>query len=331
MLLITGGGTGGHLAIAKALSTKITKYIYVGSVNGQDKNYFNGDNCYFLKSSGFVNSKISTKIKSLLALIQAIFICIKIFKKHKISCVFSVGGYSSLPASIAAIIMFKPLIIHEQNSKMGLANRICKPFSKRFFCAFCKEYLAYPINNIYKDLKRQRKEIKCILILGGSQGASFLNEFAYLIYPYLLEKNIHLIHQCGEKELKKYEKLYENFNIKPTLIGFSKELINYIRQADFCISRAGASSCFELCANALPTLFVPYKYAYKNHQYFNAKFFVDKKLAYLCNQDDLNKDFFTNFLDNYDYLIANNLFLNNDEDGLSKLSIEIKKYIKETH
>lgn len=326
MIAITGGGTGGHLAVAKAVSKELDEFVYIGSTKGQDSLWFEGSNCYFLKSSGFVNQGILGKIKVLFSLIALVFECLKIFKKHKITCVLSVGGYSSVPASIAAIISFKALIIHEQNSKMGLANRLTKPFAKRFFSAYEKEFCPYPVQEKFALNKRKRTEIKTILIIGGSQGARFLNDFALELYPELLKLNIKLIHQCGAKEYEKYEKAYEKYEIKPTLIGFSKEIDKYMQEADFAISRAGASASFELINIALPTLFVPYKYAYKNHQYFNALHLVENKLAFICEEKNLNKEFILNLLKTNALEYANNLYEYENVNGAKFLANVLKEY-----
>ena len=326
MIAITGGGTGGHLAVAKSVANELDDFIYIGSTSGQDKLWFDGENCYFLESKSFVNKGIFGKILVIFSLFSLVFKCIKIYKKHKITCVFSVGGYSSVPASIAAIVSFKKLIIHEQNSKIGLANRITKPFAKRFFSAYEKEFCPYPIQSVFKDLKRKRNEIKTILIIGGSQGARFLNDFALDLYPELLKLNIKLIHQCGAKEYEKYEKAYEKYEIKPTLIGFSKEIYKYMQEADFCISRAGASASFELISNALPTLFVPYKYAYKNHQYFNALHLVKQNLAFLCEEKDLSVSYIVDLISNDALKYSDNLYNLDYEDGAKYLANVLKEY-----
>ena len=326
MIVISGGGTGGHLAVAKAVANELSEYIYIGSTSGQDSAWFSGENCYFLKSSGFVNKGFFGKILVIFSLFALVFECLKIYKKHKVTCVFSVGGYSSVPASIAAIISFKKLIIHEQNSKMGLANRITKPFAKRFFSAYEKEFCPYPIQEIYKDIKRKRSEIKTILIVGGSQGARFLNDFALKLYPELLKLNTELIHQCGAKEYDKYEKAYEIYEKKPILIGFTKELYKYMQKADFCISRAGASASFEIINTALPVLFVPYKYAYKNHQFYNALYLVEKDFAFMCEEDKLSVEYILDLIKNDALKYADNLYNNNYENGAKFLANILKEY-----
>lgn len=120
MIAITGGGTGGHLAIARALKDELNnrniKPIYIGSQSGQDKSWFENDTgfekTYFLNSSGVVNKKGIKKIAVLFEILKSAFYCKKLFKKHNIKAIFCVGGYSAAPASFASILSFLPLYIH---------------------------------------------------------------------------------------------------------------------------------------------------------------------------------------------------------------------------
>ena len=146
MVAITGGGTGGHLAIANALKEELNarglKPIYIGSQNGQDKAWFEDDNgfdqTYFLDSKGVVNKRGIKKLLVLKDIISSAFTCRGIFKKHKVKAVFCVGGYSAAPASFASILSRTPIYIHEQNAVIGTLNKLLKPFSKEFFSSYDK-------------------------------------------------------------------------------------------------------------------------------------------------------------------------------------------------
>lgn len=324
-ILITGGGTGGHLSIAKALAISCKNrgfnIYYIGSTSGQDRLWFEDSdifkNCYFLESSGVVNKRGFAKLKSLYLQVKAIFSSITILKKHKIDAVISVGGFSAGGASFASVISRIPLFIHEQNSVLGTLNKILSPFAKAKFCSFGLEGFiktSYPINNDFFKFARDRQNLNTIIFIGGSQGASAINAFALSIASDLIDRNINIIHQCGKLEFKHLFDEYKNIGFDEikkndegvkfiskngatiTLFSFTKELIKYIQKADFCISRSGASSLWELCANRLPSLFIPYPYAAKNHQYFNALFLGD--LCKITLQDKLNKDDFFNYIDN---------------------------------
>ncbi|TEY09120.1 UDP-N-acetylglucosamine--N-acetylmuramyl-(pentapeptide) pyrophosphoryl-undecaprenol N-acetylglucosamine transferase, partial [Campylobacter sp. US18a] len=134
--------------------------------------------------------------------------------------------------------------------------------------------------------------LKNIIFLGGSQGASFINELALNLAPKLQEQNIKIIHQCGKNDFEKCKKHYQNLNIQADVFDFNSNLEEKMKNADLAISRAGASTLFELCANTLPAIFIPYPYAAKNHQYFNAKFLQDQALCQIFMQDSINLDDF---------------------------------------
>ena len=296
-IAITGGGTGGHLSVAKALlesaSNLDLECVYIGSQRGQDRAWFENEPKlsakYFLKSSGVVNQKGLSKLKSLLNILKLSLKARKILKKEQVSAVFSVGGFSAAPAAFASFLYFKPLFIHEQNSKKGSLNALLKPFCKGFFSSFEELFTPYPVNESFFKNQRLRKELKTIIFLGGSQGASFINDLALNLAPLLNEKGIKIIHQCGEKEFKKCKQNYSNLGIEADVFAFSKDIAKKMAQADLAVARAGASTLFELCANALPAIFIPYPYAAKNHQFFNAKFLKDKNLCEILNQNEVKE------------------------------------------
>lgn len=293
MIVLTGGGTGGHLNIIKCLLDSARKKnldcIYIGSENGQDKLWFENEEGFrekfFLSSKGVMNQSKMQKFHSLVHILKLSKQCQKIFKNHKVKAVFSVGGYSGAPASFAALFSRVPLFIHEQNAKRGSLNSLLKPFAKGFFSAFEKEFVPYPVRDEFFNLARKREKLEAIIFLGGSQGASFINDLALNLAPKLNEIGVKIIHQCGKNDLEKCQKGYENLQISAELFDFSPHLEEKMHRADLAISRAGASTLFELCANTLPCIFIPYPYAAKNHQFFNAKFLQDKALCQIFTQE----------------------------------------------
>jgi UDP-N-acetylglucosamine--N-acetylmuramyl-(pentapeptide) pyrophosphoryl-undecaprenol N-acetylglucosamine transferase len=301
MIAITGGGTGGHLVIAKAIKEELNKReikpIFIGSSYGQDKAWFENDDGwqekYFFDTSGVVNKKGIKKVLSLSNILKYSFKTREIFKKHNINRVFSVGGYSAAPASFGAVFFKRALFIHEQNAYMGKLNRVLSPFAKRVFNTFLYND-PYPVRNEFFDKARVRKEIKTIIFLGGSQGAKAINDFAMQVAK---TKKYKIIHQTGKKDYERCAKFYKENNLEVDCFDFSLNLVDKITKADFAVSRAGASTLFELSANQIPTLFVPYPYAAANHQYYNAKFLADKKLAFLRFQNELNLDVFNEIED----------------------------------
>ncbi len=299
IVAITGGGTGGHLAIANALKEELNsrglKPIFIGSQNGQDKSWFENDNgfekTYFLDSKGVVNKRGLKKLLVLKDILASAFTCKDIFKTHDVKAVFCVGGYSAAPAAFASLLTRTPLYIHEQNAVIGTLNKLLKPFAKEFFSSYDKnsKVKEYPVSDKFFNSRRIRKELKTVIFLGGSQGANFINELAIKTVPILIKKGIHIIHQTGQNDYSTCKDFYEKNSLHVECFAFNKNILDYLKKADFAISRAGASTLWELSANALPALFIPYPYAAKNHQYFNAKKLVEKNASIIKIQNELDE------------------------------------------
>lgn len=342
VIAITGGGTGGHLAIARALAQELKRreipVIYIGSLYGQDQMWF-GDQarsvakspardsaqqdvgaeslpiqsldsraesttpessnpqnplfeaCYFLNTFGVVNKRGLKKLQALWAQVRALVQVRAVFARHNVRAVISVGGFSAGPASIGAIVFRRTLFIHEQNAIKGTLNTLLSPFATRVFSAFTTPATPYPLQLATKEHARIRTEFRHIIFIGGSQGARAVNNLALAIAPILLEHGIAITHQCGDKELLRVKEAYENLGIADsiTLFGFDRNLIAHLACADICVGRAGASSVWENAALGLPTLYIPYPYAAKNHQYHNARYFVQKGLGKLVLEEDLQE------------------------------------------
>lgn len=339
-ILITGGGTGGHLSIAKALAQVLEssgeKAVFVGSTYGQDRLWFESSNLfeqvYFLETSGVVNKKGLAKFKSLMLQLKGIGKVRKIFLEHNIKAVISVGGFSAGPASLASIIYRIPLFLHEQNAIKGRLIKLLSPFAKKLFTSFGEDLTPYPQKKEALESKRVRKEIKTIIFIGGSQGARAINNLALDSINELLNKGFSIIHQCGEKDLNRVRDEYQKLGVldSVTLFGFSNEIINYLNKADLCVGRAGASSVWENAALGLPSIFIPYPFAAKNHQFFNAKFFTDKNLGLLIQEKDLTKEIFLNNLDSINNLESMSKGLINlaNKNGAIEIIEYVKSYIK---
>ena len=169
------------------------------------------------------------------------------------------------------------------------------------------------VKEIFFEKRRVRKELKTIAFFGGSQGAVAINNFALNLASRLNQMGIKIIHQTGAKDFSRVKNEYEKLKIDADVFDFTKDITEKMYEADFCVSRAGASTLFELCANNLPTFFVPFKYAASNHQYYNAKALLEKNLCFLENEDDLNIDKFFEILDKVE---------------LEKISIGLREFIK---
>jgi len=297
-IVMTGGGTGGHLAIIKAVKEhlKEEELIYIGSTKGQDKQWFEEDDDftykYFFETRGVVNQGALGKVKSLLMMAKATLKAIKLLRKHKAKVVFSVGGFSAAATAFAAKILRIPLVIHEQNAALGSLNKLLKSHATAFISSYLEEspIKAYPIKQIFFDNARIREKVSTIIFLGGSQGAKAINTLALQIAPQLKEKGIKIIHQAGQNNIDEVQKAYDDLGIEAEVFGFTDRLADYMNEADFAIARSGASTLWELSATAVPTLYIPYPYAASDHQFHNAQFLVEKDLAWIMREKEIDTD-----------------------------------------
>jgi len=304
-LCITGGGTGGHLMIAKALAEASkelhVKTVFIGSTSGQDIKYFKNSNLFdekfFLETTGVVNKKGFGKIKALFKVFKAFLKSKKILKEC--DATYSVGGFSAAPASFATIFLKKPLYIHEQNARIGKLNSILKKYAKEFISSYDNNspIKQYPIRDIFFEKARVRKKIKTVIFLGGSQGAMAINNLALEVVKELHVKGIKIIHQTGANDEARVKEAYKKAGVDVEVFGFSNNLVEYMDKADFAVSRSGASTLWELCAMGLPALFIPYPYAAGDHQYYNAKYLVDNNLAYMSRENQNPKELLLSVLD----------------------------------
>ena len=317
-VVITGGGTGGHLKVADALIQEYhnrgIKPIFIGSKNGQDQEWFKEDKrllkAYFLDTKGVVNKKGFGKLASLFQIIKGINRCFDIFDEYDVKTVISVGGFSAAPATFTSILYFGcNLYIHEQNSVRGKLNSLTSRFAKHIFSSFDMDSIVkdYPVSNEFFDSARIRDEINKIIFLGGSQGAKGINDFALSVVPTLNRLGLKIIHQTGKSDFDRVFNEYKRLKIDADVFPFSKDIAQKMSEADFAISRAGASTLWELCANSLPTLFVPYPYAAQDHQYTNAKFLFDRDLAYVCRESELSEDLLIKILKKDNFSISKRL------------------------
>ena len=297
-IVMTGGGTGGHLTIIKAVKEELLdeELIYIGSTKGQDRTWFGEDKqfkeTYFLPTQGVVNQGFLGKIKSVFMLIKATHKARKILKEANVKVVFCVGGFSAAPTSFAAKLLGIPLVIHEQNAAIGSLNKLLRSYSTAFISSYEENspIKAYPIKKEYFEKTRIRDEIKTIMFLGGSQGAQAINKLALELAPILKEKNIKIIHQAGERNIDEVKKSYEKLGIEAEVFGFTTTISDYMKKADFAIARSGASTLWELSAMACPTLYIPYPYAAGDHQFYNAKFLVDQDVAWIMRESEIEID-----------------------------------------
>ena len=333
-ILMTGGGTGGHLVIIKAVKEYLHEetLCYIGSTKGQDQQWFAQDDDfahkYFFETRGVVNQGLLGKIKSLLMIVKATFKSITLIRKHKARVVFSVGGFSSAPMAFAAKLTRTPLVIHEQNAALGTVNKLLKPYTTHFISSYLEESVikAYPIKKTFFEFAHVRTKVDTLIFLGGSQGAKAINALALAIAPALKEKNINIIHQAGVNNVDEIQKAYADMGIDAEVFGFTTKLSTYMNDADFAIARAGASTLWELSASAIPTLYIPYPYAASDHQYHNAKFLKEKNLAWIMREKEIDTEGVLSLLEGDLSTMSSELMAFVEKEGSPKIAQLLKSF-----
>ncbi len=311
-LLLTGGGTGGHLfpaiAIAEAMCQRLpgTQLLFVGTRRKMDKSSLaqygfstRGIHCQGLKGKGLL-ALLQALLLLPLSFVEALWHILR-FRPH---LVVGVGGYVTGPVVAAARILGRPTLIHEQNSVPGLANRklgalatrICLslPGSETFFPAGKTVLTGNPVRRQILELagKRPRKigDKITILILGGSLGAHRVNELvveALTSHGKVLPSAIEVIHQTGAADEEMVRSAYEQAGIRATVAAFFTDMAAVYARSDLVVSRAGATTLAELAVLGKPALLIPYPFAADDHQYRNGRYYVDSGGAVLLVEREL--------------------------------------------
>jgi len=208
-------------------------------------------------------------------------------------------------------------------------NKLLKPYADLFISSYLEEspIKAYPVKEIFFKNARIREKVGTVIFLGGSQGAKAINELALSIAPELKARGIKIIHQAGTRNIDEVQNAYEALGIEAEVFGFTTKLADYMKEADFAIARAGASTLWELSATALPTLFIPYPYAASDHQYHNAKFLVDRELAWLMRESEIDREKVLALLDEDLSIKSKGLMKTVVSDGSRQIAALLEKIV----
>lgn len=339
-IILTGGGTAGHVCPNINLSNELNKHfdkiIYIGSKNGIEKNLITSQTNYEYKSIStvkFVRRNIFKNILLPFKLSKAISEAKKILKESNPAIIFSKGGYVSLPVVIAGSKLNIPIICHESDITMGLANKLASKYATKVCTNFeitAKKYKnkiictgsPLPLSNLSKSEAKEKLKIKTekpiLLVTGGSLGASTINELIFKNVDELTKKYF-IIHLVGKGNINK--KLKDKNSYKQ--IEFSNEMWTIFKATDYAISRAGANTILELLSNKIPTIFIPLpKGISRGDQIENAKYISSLGVSKTIFQEDLTIKKLQNelnFLEKDANSIKNQIKLQNFEDGTKKI------------
>lgn len=322
LIILTAGGTGGHVYPADALAEELSKRGYRLELvtDSRGKNNYKGQlgniPNHAVLAGGLVGKDGLTKLLNLgkicLGILQS---CLLLYRKKPV-CVVGFGGYASFPCAMASILLGTDLVIHEQNSVMSRTNRFLSKYASLVAQSFPKVKYAptssksvvtgMPVRkNIVEVRNSPRPSINDgklqILILGGSQGAKV---FSYIL-PAAIQKldkkyqeKLTIYQQCRKDDEDDLKAIYKNSTAKVIVSSFFNNMAELYQQSHLIISRAGASSISEISVVGIPSIIVPLPTAADNHQSGNAQFLGQSGGSIIIEQTDFTANRLCEILEN---------------------------------
>ena len=313
-ILISGGGTGGHIYPAIAIANELklrypnSKFLFVGAKDKMEMEKVPQAG-YEIKGLWIAGIQRKISFKNVLfpfKLLSSLLKSRRIIKQFKPNIAIGTGGFASGPALLMASLNKIPTLIQEQNSYPGITNKLLAKKSHKICVAYDHLERFFPADKILKTGNPVRQDLllihtkrdaslsffnldknkKTVLVLGGSLGARRVNELIESQLDFFNQQNLQVIWQCG----KLYNLAYQKYNdlAHVQVHPFINQMGMAYAASDFIISRAGASSVSELCIVGKPVLFIPSPNVAEDHQTKNAKSVVDHHAAILIKESELD-------------------------------------------
>lgn len=312
-VIISAGGTGGHIYPALAIINKIkekepnSEFLYIGTHNRMEKDIVPKYNIPFksIEIYGFNRRNLLKNFKTIKCLIKSKKECKKIIKEFKPDIAIGVGGYVTVPVIMAAHSLGIKTFIHEQNSIAGKANLTLSNYVdligvsfRSSINEFPKEKTIFTGNPCSEDAVKKTpmdkskfglsKNKKLVLFVMGSLGASGVNEFLVKTMGLFNNKDYEILYVTGNKD---YDDISKNkFPINVKVVPYVENMTRIMKNTDIIVTRAGASTLSEVIALGIPSILIPSPYVPNNHQYKNAMDLVNANAAILIEEKDLNGD-----------------------------------------
>ena len=313
-ILISGGGTGGHIYPAIAIANELklrypnSKFLFVGAKDKMEMEKVPQAG-YEIKGLWIAGIQRKITFKNVLfpfKLLSSLLKSRRIIKQFKPNIAIGTGGFASGPALLMASLNKIPTLIQEQNSYPGITNKLLAKKSHKICVAYDHLERFFPADKILKTGNPVRQDLllihtkrdaslsffnlnknkKTVLVLGGSLGARRVNELIESQLDFFNQQNLQVIWQCG----KLYNLAYQKYNdlAHVQVHPFINQMGMAYAASDFIISRAGASSVSELCIVGKPVLFIPSPNVAEDHQTKNAKSVVDHHAAIMIKESELD-------------------------------------------
>ncbi len=304
-LLVMAGGTGGHifpgLAVADYLRDQGWRVVWLGNPDGMEARLVpaRGYELAPLRFGALRGKGLVRKLMLPFNLLTGFWQARKELLRIEPDVVLGMGGFVSFPGGMMAALLRRPLVLHEQNSVAGLANRVLSGLADRILTGFPGtlrkgEWCGNPLRSEIAALKppAQRFEGRTgplrLLVLGGSLGATALNDQVPKAIALLPPENRpQVVHQAGEKHLEDLKCSYAAAGVAANCVAFIEDMAGAYDWADLVICRAGALTVAELAAAGVASILVPYPYAVDDHQSVNARFLADAGAAILLPQQEM--------------------------------------------
>ncbi|MGN6665627.1 MAG: undecaprenyldiphospho-muramoylpentapeptide beta-N-acetylglucosaminyltransferase [Trinickia sp.] len=311
-LMVMAGGTGGHvfpgLAVAHRMRAWGWRVVWLGNPSGMEASLVpkHGVPIEFVRFGGLRGKGFKTKLMLPLNLARACLESLRVLRRVQPDVVLGMGGYITFPAGIMAALTGRPLVLHEQNSVAGLANKMLAKLARRVLVAFPDtlpdaEWTGNPLRDELchaqapKDRYASRTGPLRVLVVGGSLGAAALNECVPRALALLApDERPHVIHQAGAKHIDALRGNYAQAGFEAgdalRLVPFIDDMAAAYGDADLVICRSGAMTVAEVAAVGVAALFVPFPHAVDDHQSTNAEFLASQDAAVLVQQRDLSPE-----------------------------------------
>lgn len=316
--LVMAGGTGGHifpgLAVAEALRERGWRVHWLGNQSGMEGRLVPPRGFAFESIDfGGVRGKGPLTLALLpLRLLKAFWQSIQVVRRVQPDVIIGLGGYITFPAGMMGVLLGKPLVLHEQNSVAGLANKVLAGVADRVYTAFpgaIKQglWVGNPLRATFLQQAQPAQRFAGrsgplhLLVVGGSLGAKALNEVvprALALIP--AERRPQVIHQSGATQIDALRANYAAAGVQAELTPFIEDTARAFAEADLIVCRAGASTVTELAAVGAAAVFVPFPAAVDDHQTSNARFLVDQGAGLLLPQKELTPERLAELLQNLD-------------------------------
>lgn len=295
-VMILAGGTGGHifpgLAVARALRELKVPVLWLGADGGMETRLVPANDFPIetIAVRGLRGKGIASTLGAPVVVLRSLLQALRVLRRVQPRAVLSFGGYAAGPGGLAAWLLRRPLIVHEQNRAPGMTNRILARLARRVLCGFPDSFAGMPNETVGNPVRPEIAALPTpaerfvgrtgslrLLVLGGSQGARAINNTVPKVLASLqAAQTFDVRHQCGEKMADETRGAYAAAGVNASIEPFITDMAGAYGWADLVIGRAGALTIAELCAAGVGSVLVPFPGAVDDHQARNADFLKER-------------------------------------------------------